>query len=274
MQGGRFVLLRHFSGPDLGYTGKIMRPDILDLQRFYESPKGQQAHRILLPLLRRQWRNLKGLRLLGVGYATPYLGPFRAESDRTLALMPADQGARTWPQRTRNLTLMAEDESWPFEDQAFERILFIHALEFAENPDALLSECARILTPPGRLMLVLPNRLGWWARSERTPFGQGHPYSLMQIAALLERQGFTMTAWRGALYGPPADTIWLRRASLFWESFGRHLTPGLSGLLLVEAARIIPGPAAIRPARTRLRLMSNPRPAAIKARADQTLRKQ
>ena len=39
----------------------------------------------------------------------------------------------------------------------------------------------------GRLLIVVPNRRGVWARSDTTPFGHGRPYSRSQITHLLAR---------------------------------------------------------------------------------------
>ena len=39
----------------------------------------------------------------------------------------------------------------------------------------LLRECWRVLRDDGRLLVVVPNRLGSWALFDHTPFGQGRP---------------------------------------------------------------------------------------------------
>ena len=59
------------------------------------------------------------------------------------------------------------------------------ALETAERVRPLLREMWRVLAPEGRLILVVPNRRGVWARLDKTPFGQGRPYSRRQLEALL-----------------------------------------------------------------------------------------
>jgi len=66
-----------------------MRPDVSELHAFYETPLGVVARRLLRRALRRLWPDIHGQSLLGLGYATPYLGVFREEAERTLALMPA-----------------------------------------------------------------------------------------------------------------------------------------------------------------------------------------
>ena len=42
-------------------------------------------------------------------------------------------------------------------------------LEWSEKPRDLLRELWRVLAPNGRLLLVVPNRRGLWARVDTTP---------------------------------------------------------------------------------------------------------
>ena len=63
----------------------------------------------------------------------------------------------------------------------------------------------RVLSPEGRLMLVVPNRRGVWARLDNTPFGQGRPYSRRQLEVLVRDALFTPLDLSGALYLPPVD---------------------------------------------------------------------
>ncbi len=118
-----------------------------------------------------------GLRVLGVGYATPYLGLFREEAERCLALMPAPQGVVRWPSTRPALAALVEEDELPLTDSAVDRVLLVHALEMSADPAELLREAWRVLAAGGRLLAVVPNRRGLWARMDTTPFGQGRPYS-------------------------------------------------------------------------------------------------
>ncbi|MGH6737496.1 MAG: methyltransferase type 11, partial [Bradyrhizobium sp.] len=74
-----------------------MSIDVVDLRNFYGRRLGVVARRFISRGIRSQWRDTSGLRMLGVGYATPYLGLFREEAERCLAFMPAGQGVVKWP---------------------------------------------------------------------------------------------------------------------------------------------------------------------------------
>ena len=51
-----------------------MSQEVHGLAAFYVSPTGVVARRMLRAALRRQWAGLRGLEVLGVGWASPYLG--------------------------------------------------------------------------------------------------------------------------------------------------------------------------------------------------------
>ena len=74
-----------------------MSIDVVDLRDFYGHQLGVVARRYVGRGIRRRWGDLSGQRVLGIGYATPYLGLFRAEAERCLAFMPAHQGVVKWP---------------------------------------------------------------------------------------------------------------------------------------------------------------------------------
>ena len=214
-----------------------MRPDVIDLAHFYASHLGKVAKRIIRRRIRLAWPDVTGLRVLGVGYATPYLLPFREESERSLAVMPATQGVVHWPKDSANLVVLSEERELPFPDESVDRVLLVHGVENAEQIGPLLSEIWRVLTPPGRLLVVVPNRRGLWARFERTPFGHGRPYSPPQITRLLRETNFSPAIVEPTLFVPPSPwRVVLRLARLF-ERLGRRWGLGLAGVLVVDAGK-------------------------------------
>jgi SAM-dependent methyltransferase len=108
----------------------------------------------------------------------------------------------------------------PLPDAAVDRILLVHALEMTHDDPALLREVWRVLAAGGRLLAVVPNRRGVWARMDTTPFGHGRPYSRSQITQLLRETWFTPTAWGEALYVPPIEQRWFLRSAVAWERTG------------------------------------------------------
>src|SRR5690606_24732761 len=127
------------------------------------------------------WEPVAGERLVGLGYSLPYLDRFSVDTERSFAFMPAGQGAIAWPSAEKSATALVFDEELPLPDSSIDRILMIHALEYAENPTETLKEMWRVLAPTGRLVIVVRNRRGVWARFEQTPFGSWRPYSRTQM---------------------------------------------------------------------------------------------
>src|SRR6185295_1560762 len=109
-----------------------------------------------------------------------------------------------------------------FADLSFDRVLLIHALEGAEQLRPMLREVWRVLAGGGRLLAVAPNRRGVWARSDRTPFGHGQPYSLGQLSRLLRDTLFTPVQSAAALFPPPQAIVPLSRWSRDLDNIGER----------------------------------------------------
>ena len=211
--------------------------DVVDLRNFYAQQLGVVARRFVSRGIRVRLKDAHGLRILGIGYATPYLGLFRGEAERCLALMPAPQGVVRWPSTRPALAALVEEDELPLTDSAVDRVLLVHALEMSSDPAELLRETWRVLAAGGRLVAVVPNRRGLWARMDTTPFGQGRPYSRTQIMHLLRDTWFTPTGWGEALYMPPIPRRWFLRSAGAWERTGATLSAPFAGVHIVEATK-------------------------------------
>jgi SAM-dependent methyltransferase len=230
-----------------------MPSDVIDLRDFYQTGLGQVARRMIRRTLRVIWPDLHGMRLLGIGYPTPFLSAVAAAAERTVVLMPAAQGVLGWSLDGGNVVALAEEGELPFADYSIDRVLLVHALETSEAAGLLLKEIWRVLAGGGRLLTVAPNRRGIWARLDRTPFGSGRPYTMSQLSQLLRDEQFTPVGSDAALFIPPAKSRMMLRSAPAWERIGRRWFPTFAGVLLVEATKqIYAKPAAARAPRRRL----------------------
>ena len=230
-----------------------MPSDVVDLRDFYRSALGQVARRMIRRAIQRIWPDLHGMRLLGLGYATPFLPALAPDTERTVAVMPASLGVLRWPPDGRNLVALADEGELPFADYSIDRVLLIHGLETADETRALLKEVWRVLAGGGRVLIVAPNRRGIWARLDHTPFGSGRPYTMSQLSRLLREEQFTPVGSHTALFVPPFTRRVMLRSAAAWERIGNRLFPTFAGVLLVEAAKqIYAKPAAARLPRRRL----------------------
>src|SRR5713101_8364408 len=211
-----------------------MASDVVDLRDFYRTVLGQVARRM-------------------IGYATPFLPAISPDTERTVALMPASLGVLGWSPEGRNIVTLADEGELPFSDFSIDRVLLVHAIETTEQAGPMLKEIWRVLAGGGRLLIVVPNRRGIWARLDRTPFGSGRPYTMSQLSQLLRDEQFTPVGSDTALFIPPARKRMILRSALAWERMGKRWFPTFAGLVLVEATKqIYAKPTLARAPRRRL----------------------
>src|ERR687886_378893 len=132
-----------------------MSLDVVDLRNFYAQPLGIVARRLIGRGVRGRWHDVRGQRVLGIGYPTPYLGLFREEAERCLAFMPAAQGVVKWPSDRPALAALVDENELPLPDAAVDRVMLVHALETSQNVGALLREVWRVLAAGGRLLVIV-----------------------------------------------------------------------------------------------------------------------
>src|SRR5579863_8772994 len=191
-----------------------MASDVVDLRDFYRSALGRVVRRMIRRAIQRVWPDLRGMRLLGIGYPAPFLSAPAGETERTIAVMPATLGVLRWPPEGRNLVALADEGEIPFADYSIDRVLLVHAIETSDEVRAMLKEIWRVLAGGGRVLIVAPSRRGIWARLDRTPFGSGRPYTISQLSQLLRDEQFTPVGVDAALFIPPvASRVMLRSAA-------------------------------------------------------------
>jgi SAM-dependent methyltransferase len=235
------------------YT-RTMHLDVVDLRDFYQSRLGQVARRMIRRRLRLIWPDVSGLRLLGLGYATPYLRPFRDDAERIIAVMPSSQGVLAWPPEGPNAVALVEEGELPFQDFSLDRVLLVHGLEYSEQVRPLLKEIWRVMVGGGRLLVVAPNRRGIWARVDGTPFGQGHPYTPAQLSRVLREADFTPERVSTALFVPPTGSRMMLRSANAIERVGERWFTTFAGVSVVEASKQLYAKPALKRKESRSRV--------------------
>jgi SAM-dependent methyltransferase len=225
-------------------------PDVIALKEFYSSPLGQMANHAIGRSIQRFWPDVKGEAVLGLGFTTPYLTSFLPEAQGVFACMPSQQGVIHWPPQARNLSLLSDEAELPFGDNTIQRALVVHALENSEHARQMMAELWRVLSPAGRLLMVVPNRLGIWSRAPHSPFAYGQPFTSSQFRQLLSEHPFTPLRF-------------VLRWAPFIEGVGCRFFSGFGGVLLLEAEKRIYAPTAQKaPQRARRAYAPSAQPAA------------
>jgi len=212
-----------------------MRQGVLELREFYATPLGRAARQMISRKVAEAWGDARGLDVLGLGYATPFLDGLGPDTRRAVALMPAAQGVESWPAGEANRACLAHDSALPLPNALFDRVLAVHALEESDSPLALLAEICRVMAPSGRVILAVTARHGPWAGAETSPFGQGRPFSRRQLERLVREAELSPVNWTRALYAPPLN--WAARWAEGFEQAGALLWPSFAGVILLEAIK-------------------------------------
>lgn len=236
--------------------------DVERLRAFYRTPLGDAATEMIARRVSALWPNVDGQDVLGFGHSERWLTPYLGRARRVIAASPAAQGVARWPATGRSSSTLVEDDRLPFADSVFDRVMLAHGLEETDSPRRLLRELWRVTAPEGRLLIVVANRSGLWARAEGTPFGHGQPYSRTQLTRLLESALFQPVAWTRALYAPPIQMGFVASAAEAWERAGEIAWPQFGGVLMAEAVKRLY--ADIDPPRTGLAVSRMPAAASTK----------
>jgi SAM-dependent methyltransferase len=207
-----------------------MSGEVHGLPEFYRAPLGRVAARLVRARVAALWPDAKGLDVLGLGWAAPYMALWPEKPGRRIAFTPEGLGPMAG-------SASVQERHLPLPDRCLDRILLVHALEASEGAHALLRECWRVLRDDGRLLVVAPNRLGCWALFDHTPFGQGRPYSRGQLEGQLRRQMFSVTRRDAALFVPPLPWRFALRGAALWDRIGRSGLRRLGGVTLIEAEK-------------------------------------
>lgn len=216
-----------------------MQITVNDLRSFYDELIGRIVKRVIRAHIRDVWPECKGLRMMGLGYAGSYLKPYAEEAERVFMVMPRPMGVYHWPEGNLNSVVLSEEYDLPLETNSVDRIIVIHSLEFSDSINETYADLWRVLKSSGRMIVVVPNRLGLWSRAEWTPFGQGTPYSASQVRNLLKAHNFVHEHTRKILYVPPfRSNLFIRSAQAF-EAMGQYICSALCGLHLVEVSKQI-----------------------------------
>ncbi|MDA9639601.1 class I SAM-dependent methyltransferase [SAR116 cluster bacterium] len=218
-----------------------MFEDVCDLQEYYRSRQGRHVALRMRRTANGFWTDSPNACNAVIGYGIPLM---RADdSPAKITMLPMRLGPQAWPRNAPSRTLLVNSSSLPLQNVQLDRLVLFHALEFDPDPGRLLDECWRVLDGAGRILVMVPNRNGLWARAEKTPFGHGRPYSRRQLRDLLRSHGFEPKSAKTVLFMPPASLGLFLRFAPQMERIGRTWSPAVGGVLVIDAEKMLYAPA-------------------------------
>ncbi|MBF0133429.1 MAG: class I SAM-dependent methyltransferase [Magnetococcales bacterium] len=216
-----------------------MNFEATQLQSWYEEPKGRLVVRLVGGAMERLLKDNPSERTLGLGFAQPYLDWLRPWTGNAMGAAPAEMGVVLGVTGAPNRTAQVRPDALPFPDAWFERVVMVHLLEGTSDPQSALREVWRVLIPGGRILILVANRGGLWARGDTTPFGWGRPYSPGQLRSILEDTLLVPRQWCYALFCPPLKRKLSWRWASAWEKAGNRWFAPLGGVILCEAEKVV-----------------------------------
>lgn len=225
-----------------------MSVDVAEIEAFYGRPEGAFVSMLLhqdLQQMQTIWTDPQhGATYAGQIEKVAVGFPFALLETAALpaVLMPAETGALAW-QGPAGITVASIDSAaWPLASEMCDRILVIHALEHVRDQQGFLDEAWRCLRGSGELVLIVPHRRGFLARTEKTPFGQGRPFSRRQIIRQLEQAGFEVAASRPSLCMPAFALGLPNGVRVKLNRLGRFIWPMFGGVLMIRATKKLYSP--------------------------------
>jgi len=206
-----------------------MTIDIVELVEFYNSPLGEIVNSRLSTLIEDFKKKQSNKSLTGIGYTLPF-------DPVDLHFIPHHIGVMQ--NHDNNVkTVLIDDQILPLEDESVDAFVMVHMFEHVQEPRRFLREIWRCLKSNGRILMVIPNRRGFWARFENNPFGHGQPFSKKQIRQVLKDNMFTCTSTGYALSAPPINHAWFAAHVQTLPPVPKILLHKFSGVVVVEAIK-------------------------------------
>jgi len=106
----------------------------------------------------------------------------------------------------------ANIEKSPFKDSSFDMVICTDVLEHVENPDALLSECYRVLKKNGKLILSIP--FNFFLHGAPNDFRR---YTIYGLERILKEKGFVLKEY--CITGDIFYTILIHLITYFYFSY-------------------------------------------------------
>ncbi len=163
-------------------------------------------------------------------------------------------------------SLYARPDALPFAAESLDVLVLPHTLEFNPDPQRILQECHRVLTPEGHLVIIGFNPHGLWGllrwlqrHRDEAPWC-GTFLGLSQLCNWIVALDFHIVRTRHFFFRPPLQHAAIMRALSGLEVLGKHRFFPFGGLYLVVAQKRVP---AMTPIQLRWRIAPRRRVTAL-----------
>lgn len=211
-------------------------PEALTFQQFYDSPTGHIIGGRIQQKIAVLWPDVRHETVIGLGFPLPYLEDYIKAQNHVAVFMPAPQGVLYWPASEDNRCCLSLESSLPLADNSVDKIILVHMLEHAAHPHLVIREMWRVLAPKGKLLVIVPNRLGVWAHLGKTPFSSGRAFHLFELVTLLQDAFFLPLHTASLVFSPPIFPHFLMKSTLL-ENMGNFWLQPFGGIIIAEGEK-------------------------------------
>lgn len=238
----------------------IMTTPILSFTRFLGTAPGQLLSQWELEHFQKETEEAFGYEALQLGLpeldtlCTNRIQRHWSIIDENDLLQPSDH---------KRVPVMADHRALPFACDTFDLITMPHTLDLTREPQQVLREAVRVLTPEGRLVITGFNTLGcWWWRQKAIALGAKpflpsplSPIALMRLKDWFGLLGLQIDRSYWGLYRPACHSIKSLQHWQWMDKAGDRWMPGMANLYMLSAVKRQPGPKLVGRLRS---LMSSP----------------
>lgn len=185
----------------------------------------------------------------GFGYGTKLLN----ESNTATGIDSSKEAIEYARETYGNNYSISNAEKLQYSDGSFEAVTAFEVLEHVENPEKMLKEIHRVLTPQGKLFISTPNPLHIWNRIKHLFTGKRfdkafpNPYHVkefnkQELKELLEKNGFKIKGMVGQSLPPLPGFDRFTKLKITYPIYRLYqlissYLPGLSTIIIVEAEK-------------------------------------
>ncbi len=230
------------------------RPARQELLRWFETPLGMHVLKTERAVLDQLLPGFFGYNLIQMSVQDkPLFSSSTIQTRIPLALDDASvRSYREHGQEVNEKPVVARPAALPFESDSIDVAIVHHLLDFADSPQDILKELARVTLPMGHVVIVGFNPWSLWGlwRSalnfkEIAPWNGQYirPGRLMDWLNLLD---FKIDRAQYAIYRPPVSNL-LGRVGDYSQGVSRHLNLPVGGVYVIVARKHVGSVRSIRP---------------------------
>lgn len=214
-------------------------PEVKVFDKFYKTELGKFLNQEISRSLAVNWNKkiTENCHILMVGYPVSGVLEGLKNAKSFSVFLPKFLGEKKVNWNNNNVSVLGDEAHLSFLTGSYNAAFVFHGLEYMEDPKNFLEGLWKTLTPDGRLMVMVPNRMAGWKRSGVPGQNWVKAFAYRDIRNLLEICGFSLIDSYGIFYGLPVGYF----RKLFFSSLLKTLSggsiAGFPGFLIFEAEK-------------------------------------